>query len=193
MQGNSYEQLMYQFRNSFNLVRRSFHAQHSEHEEGSLHDGQGMILRILERHDGITQKDLTEMLHIRPSSLSELISKLEAKGYVQRITNEEDKRVSNIKLADKGQAVLKQVKEARKNMAKDAFAVLTEEEQEQLLGLLTKLNEGLLEKHGEAAGHEHMHRHGKMHGRHRHFMHHFARRHGKGHAERVCGDCRHED
>lgn len=183
MHDNIYEQLMHQFRHSFNLIRRSFHVSHSKHEESHLHDGQGMLLRILERHDGITQKDLAEMLQIRPPSLSELVSKLEGKGCIQKLTNEEDKRISNIKLTQKGHAVIKQVREERADMSKEFFSALSEDEQKQLLELLTKINSNLTEKDSHVDGRG---MHGRMHRHSRHFRHGCGRKEHRGHGSDRC-------
>ena len=48
--------LMYQFHNTFNLMRRCYHQ--SVHDKVGTRHGQGKILSILSREDGIGQKEL---------------------------------------------------------------------------------------------------------------------------------------
>lgn len=67
--------------------------------------GQGRILALLKIKDGVSTKDMSSVLGIRTSSLNELLSKLESKGYVEREQSEEDKRVMVVKLTDKGRGV----------------------------------------------------------------------------------------
>lgn len=67
--------------------------------------GQGRILALLKIKDGVSTKDMSSVLGIRTSSLNELLSKLEAKGYIKREQSEEDKRVMVVKLTDKGREV----------------------------------------------------------------------------------------
>lgn len=67
--------------------------------------GQGRILALLKMKDGVSTKDMSNVLGIRTSSLNEVLSKLEGKGYIERVQSEEDGRVMVVKLTDKGRAV----------------------------------------------------------------------------------------
>ncbi|MEQ3364064.1 MarR family winged helix-turn-helix transcriptional regulator [Raoultibacter massiliensis] len=67
--------------------------------------GQGRILALLKIKDGVSTKDMSSVLGIRTSSLNELLSKLESKGYIVREQSEEDKRVMVVKLTEKGREV----------------------------------------------------------------------------------------
>lgn len=87
--------------------------------------GQGRILALLKIKDGVSTKDMSGVLGIRTSSLNELLSKLEAKGYVEREQSEEDKRVMVVKLTDKGRGVDQPAGGAG---TADAFDCLNEEE-----------------------------------------------------------------
>lgn len=56
------------------------------------------IIGLLMGSDDITQKTLAEYLSVRPATLSVAITNLENKGYIQRVTSQEDKRVNYIRL-----------------------------------------------------------------------------------------------
>ncbi len=106
------------------------------HHGGNEAYGQVRILRILSEADGISQKELQQKLAIKPGSASEILNKLEEKGLIERSRSEEDARRVNLHLTEKGK------KEAEISGSDDPaslFQVLTEEEQEQLRQLLTKL------------------------------------------------------
>lgn len=87
--------------------------------------GQGRILALLKIKDGVSTKDMSSVLGIRTSSLNELLSKLEAKGYITREQSEEDGRVLIVKLTDKGREVEQQSGTAG---AADMFDCLDETE-----------------------------------------------------------------
>ena len=105
---------------------------------GTRH-GQGKILSILRREDGIGQKELAERLQIRAASLSELLDKMQKSGWIQRRVNEKDRRKINIVLTEDGLGISQQMIEARRDMVNTVFGVLNAQEQEQLEMLLSKL------------------------------------------------------
>ena len=131
------EELMHLFRYCFNLMRRRYHQ--TVHGKVGTRQGQGKILSILRRENGIGQKELAERLQIRPASLSELLDKMQKSGWIQRQVNERDRRKINVFLTDSGQIVSEQMMEALRDMANGVFGVLNQEEQTQLETLLSKL------------------------------------------------------
>lgn len=64
--------------------------------------GQYKCLLMLERTGKITQKRLAELLQIRSTSLSELLSKLEKKQYISRTPVLGDKRAFIVELTKEG-------------------------------------------------------------------------------------------
>lgn len=89
----------------------------------------------LAHNPDVTQKELAEGLGIMPASLSEVLMKLERKGYVVRVKDENDRRFVRVRLTEEGEKAL----DAPENSADDPFACLSAEEQESLKGLLNKL------------------------------------------------------
>lgn len=96
---------------------------------------QSLVLSILAGRDALTQRELQQMLGIQPGSLSELVSKLEGKGYLIR-EKAEDRRGNLLRITDGGRAAIPSADEAPED---DPFAVLTDQEQDQLALLLRKL------------------------------------------------------
>ena len=131
------EELMHSFRYCFNLMRRRYHQ--TVHGKVGTRHGQGKILSILRREDGIGQKELAERLQIRAASLSELLDKMQKSGWIQRRVNEKDRRKINIFLTEDGLGISQQMIEARRDMVNTVFGVLNTQEQEQLEMLLSKL------------------------------------------------------
>ena len=95
---------------------------------------------LLDYKDGARQKDLADTMHINPSSMSELIDKLQSDGYIIRTTDPDDKRATRIVLSEVGRARAYELQDERSERIRPLFQNLTEEEKEELLRLLRKLN-----------------------------------------------------
>jgi DNA-binding MarR family transcriptional regulator len=130
----------------------------ARHHHGSVdkrHPGarsQGKLLRLLLERDGILVKDIVEELDIRPSSASELVAKLEKRGFVRTETDSQDKRAKHVYTTEKAREYSDRIKAAHNEIADEVLAALSEEEQEQLLALLKKIAASLerrAEKHPE--------------------------------------------
>lgn len=137
------EQLLHQFHLFHKLLHRERARQRHRHHEFNPARGQGHVLGVLLARDGLSQKELSELLQVRPASLGELVGKLEQSGLVERRINDEDKRVINVYLTDKGRAAISGVVDSRSAMIEPLFAGLTEEEKLQLSALLGKLIESI--------------------------------------------------
>ena len=72
---------------------------------GNPNRGQGKILKILHENNAISQKDLVKELDIKPQSASELIRKLERKGFIKRTASLNDRRNLIVELTKSGRVV----------------------------------------------------------------------------------------
>ena len=97
--------------------------------------GQALILSILAGRETISQRELQQMLAIQPGSLSELVSKLEARGCLTR-EKAEDRRGNLLRITEAGRAALPQAGDQSED---DPFAPLSEEQQDQMAAMLRTL------------------------------------------------------
>jgi len=97
-------------------------------------------LSVLADHDGATSRDLCELLDVRPSSLSELLGKMEEHGLLTRRTSEEDKRAARVLLTEEGKEAAAAVKEDMQERAAAFSACFTDEEAAQFCLLADKLS-----------------------------------------------------
>lgn len=111
-------------------------------EQLGLGSRQGAILKILLSSDGITQRELTKRLQITSSSMGELLGKLEKSAYLERRANATDKRTFDVYLTKKGRSAGEQYKASGNTVGREWAAILTDEEQAQLVMLLGKLKTG---------------------------------------------------
>lgn len=109
-----------------------------------FYEGKGSqkrILIVLDESGGrITQRELTERLEIQPGSASEVIAKLESAGYIKRSPNETDRRTADIELTETGKVLAAEAREQRLRRHEQMFSCLSDEEKNQLLFLLEKVN-----------------------------------------------------
>lgn len=113
------------------------------HTMRHISEGKGSqkrILMILLESEGITQRELTRRLRIQPGSVSEVIGKLEAAGFVSRSPSETDRRTANLTLTESGLAAAEEACAQRKERHRQMFSSLSGEEKAALLGLLEKVN-----------------------------------------------------
>lgn len=118
------------------LIRSSGHYLRHQGGRGS---GQGRILHILSKCEEINQKELQHILQVQPGSLSEILTKLENKGFVERIRDDEDKRKTIVKVTEAGKAHVDNCGCQKNNT--DMFSALDEKQQEELKILLKILLE----------------------------------------------------
>ena len=105
--------------------------------------GQQRVLAVLQLEDGLTQNYLTNILDLRPSSVAELMKKMETKDLITRQEDPNDKRSKLVYLTELGK------KQALENAAlKNAsysekfLAGLNDEEKAQFSQYLQKISEG---------------------------------------------------
>ncbi|MEY8436942.1 MarR family transcriptional regulator [Atopobiaceae bacterium 24-176] len=136
---------------------------HGHHGEGpcgpmSPMRGQGRLLAVLAENDGVTTRELVEVLDVRPSSLNETLGRLEGRGLVGRSQSTSDGRQVEVRITEKGRELAQAIAERDPSVM---FDCLTDEEREQLGVLLDKVIAAMGEKgrgccggHGHGPGHE---------------------------------------
>jgi DNA-binding MarR family transcriptional regulator len=119
----------------YSLMRACGHYLHRRSGHG---DTQMKILRLLGHNGEMLQQDIQDILHIQAGSISEVITKLENKGLVERKKNEEDQRRIEIVITEEGK---KAGLESSDEENTELFSVLDEKQKEELQESLKKLLE----------------------------------------------------
>lgn len=109
--------------------------------------GQGQVIALLKQGDGLTTKEMAQLLGIRTASLNELLVKLEAKGLIMRSRSNADGRVTVVALTDAGRAVEQApfVAEMQAFLGEmgSFYDTLTREEKQSLAGMLHEIDEAM--------------------------------------------------
>ena len=119
----------------------------SARNQGAIGDplrGQGRVLALLAVKPETTQRELSYVLDMRQQSLSELLAKLEEKGFVTREKSAEDGRVTVVKLTEAGAAAAPSANDMGNQV--DALDCLDDEERAQFEELIGKVTASLEEK-----------------------------------------------
>jgi DNA-binding MarR family transcriptional regulator len=119
---------------------RRLRAAHTAH---ALKPRQFQILGLLHDHGGLAQRDLIREMAVDPSILVTLLNPLEADGFVARERDPADRRRHLVTLTPAGERHLASASQAQKDVDDALFASLTDEQREQLRGLLLALSDGL--------------------------------------------------
>lgn len=109
--------------------------------------GQGQVIALLKQGDGLTTKEMAQLLGIRTASLNELLVKLEAKGLITRSRSDADGRLTVVTLTDAGRAVKQApfVAEMQAFLGEmgSFYDTLTGEEKQSLAGMLHEIDEAM--------------------------------------------------
>ncbi|MGL4874100.1 MAG: MarR family winged helix-turn-helix transcriptional regulator [Clostridium sp.] len=125
------------------VMKAHFRLSHEELEKEGLYPGQPQLLFVLYRENGISQKEIADALHIKPSTITVMIKRLEKKEFIYRQSDENDGRVSRIFLSSKGFDVCENLKVLTRKMDKICLENFTNEEIETLNNLLLKVKTNL--------------------------------------------------
>jgi len=106
---------------------------------GGYYREQTRLLLLISENDGVIQRDLAEEMDVRPSSMTEMLAKMEQLGLITRKQDEKDQRVMHIYLTDQGKTAVDESRKKESELTGTLFSGLTEEETSEMLRLTEKL------------------------------------------------------
>jgi DNA-binding MarR family transcriptional regulator len=118
-------------------IRRASHQ--AIREKGGLFHRQAYLLHLVAENGGANQRDLAEQMDVRPSSMTEMLMKLEQTGFIARNPDLQDQRAMRICLTDMGKREVEQLIAINDDFADSLFNTLSEEEKMQMLTIIEKL------------------------------------------------------
>ncbi|OWA36104.1 hypothetical protein B9G55_09605 [Saccharibacillus sp. O16] len=118
---------------------------HAAHQSLGIHPGQVPVFFILSSHEGLNQKELAKKMHIKPATVTVMLTRLEQSGFVERFSDPSDQRVWRVRLTPEGHNIFRQVQEAMKEIDMLTFGNFSEEEQQQFRHLMEKMYGNLRE------------------------------------------------
>lgn len=117
------------------------------------HPGQAMCLWVLSGHDGISQRELAEIMHLAPPTVTAMLQKMEHHGLVERRPDEHDQRLTRLSLTDAGREMAAEIRDAQAAYVNETIGALSEDDRrefEQLLEVLAANIRTALERFGDS-------------------------------------------
>jgi len=105
------------------------------------HSGSTIVLNVLAKNEGITQRDLAEKLHLARPTVTTMLQKLEQHGLVERWDDPDDQRLTRIRLTDAGRDRSKAMGDTYARYVNLTIGALSEAERTELVRLFELLND----------------------------------------------------
>ena len=83
---------------------------------------------VLEEHSNIPQRELADLLSVKPPTITSGLKKMEKLGYIVRTPDQEDQRVLRLQNTEKGTACVEKIRETMKEMEQIMYRGLSREE-----------------------------------------------------------------
>ena len=107
--------------------------------ETGTHPGQAMCLRLLTVNDGISQRDLADVLNVARPTVTRMLQGMEKAGLVERRADAADQRLTRVFLTGAGRAAEKQMGVAAAEYVNATIATMPEDDRRELARLLEEL------------------------------------------------------
>jgi MarR family transcriptional regulator for hemolysin len=130
------------------LLRRNFNRRA---QALGLSQAQWRALAHLARDEGLNQSALAERLEIQPITLTRLIDRMEAAGWVERRPDPTDRRAVRLFLTAQAQPVLAEMQRAAAGMLDEALRGLSVDARQNLVDTLCKIKRNLSDVESQAA------------------------------------------
>ena len=104
---------------------------------------QGWVLVHLVRENGLRQSELADRLEVATVTTSKLIDRLEARGYVERRADPEDRRSNRVYATEQAKSLVKVMTRTIFEVDEIANAGISEQELEATLSVLQRMRKNL--------------------------------------------------
>ena len=109
------------------------------------HPGQVFCLHVLAGHDGISQRDVAEALHLSPPTVSRMLQAMQKAGAVDRRPDAADQRLTRVFLTTAGRDLERQLRGVVAEFVNETIGELPEDDRRELARLLGELG-GLMSR-----------------------------------------------
>lgn len=119
--------------------------------ELGLHPGQDLLLKALNAQDGQTMSQLASALGVKPPTVTKMITRLSAQGYVERKSSETDGRQTHVHLSAAGIALLNEIDHVSRALEKTMLNGIEEKERKKLRKTLKQIEKNLSKQSDKTA------------------------------------------
>lgn len=126
------------------INRLHYYRTHVLLEEIGVYHGQPPMLFILSKKDGLSQRELADLLNIKPSTITVMLKRMEKANLVTRRQDKEDQRVSRVYITEEGLRLCKKASEVMNRIENEFFGNFTTEESLILRRLFLQMKDNLI-------------------------------------------------
>ena len=108
-----------------------------------LHPGQESVLKALAEQDGLSMSQLAQTLSVQPPTVTKMVSRLAAQGYVERRASKGDGRQAHVFLTEQGRDTIADVDRGWKRLEKEALTGIDDKDVKRLRKLLRQIERNL--------------------------------------------------
>lgn len=125
------------------LSRKHFQINTAHLEETGIGSGQIPVLLELNRWGELNQRELAERTRVTPATMSGTLKRMEKNGLITRTPDENDARISRVRLTEEGKAQCENAKRIFDATCHQMLETLDDDSLAQLKSLLTRIQENL--------------------------------------------------
>lgn len=125
------------------VTKRAANIVHDGLETLGLYRGQPVMLNLLWDKDGLSGRELSELMEVQPATVTKMVRRLKASGFVTTKQDSRDSRVSRVYLTDQGRAVKSEVVEVYKGIQDTVFKGFSQEEIQVFQTLLDQIGDNV--------------------------------------------------
>ena len=107
---------------------------------------QFVVLELLHREGQSRMTDLARLINVSTAAMTGIVERLVRDSYVARASDPDDRRIIKVDLTAKGNKAVKNIIDQRKQIFSKVFGVLSEDERDQYLRILTSVRDHLKEQ-----------------------------------------------
>ncbi len=108
-----------------------------------LYRGQPEILEYLNEHGDCSQKELADFLGVTPASIATSLKRMSKSGFIERTSDENDRRINRLRLTEKGKETLLAAKSECDRVDKALFSGFSDEEIAGFSDMLSRIADNL--------------------------------------------------
>lgn len=105
--------------------------------------GMKLVLQCLMKNNGVTQLDIVKFTGFKAPTISIMIQKMEASGYVTRTPDENDLRAMRVFITESGKKIYYDAVMNVKHIEGKVLRGISENEQKELVKILSKIKKNL--------------------------------------------------
>lgn len=126
------------------ITNRLFNQMLKDYGIEELNSGQGRILFALWQKDDVSIRELSVKTQLSKSTLTTMLKRLETAGFLTRNSDDDDERITKVKLSEKSKKLQEKYVEVSKKMTEVFYGTLTNEEIDDFEGFLRRILNNLI-------------------------------------------------